>query len=66
MENFDPRVGLEIVMNGFYIPVADRKGKIIFTAQDYDKLREKMQGLSHFGENDYKFSDNLVTDEELS
>ncbi len=63
MSNFDPRVGLEIAMNGFYIPIADKSGKIIFTPKDYDKLREKMSGLSYFGENSYHFSDNLVNDE---
>lgn len=63
MEKYDPRVGLEIVMNGFYIPVADKEGKIVFTANDYDKLREKMSGLSYFGEQSYEFSSNLVTDE---
>lgn len=63
MEKFDPRVGLEIAMNGFYIPVADKSGKIIFTPQDYDKLREKMSGMEYYENKFYKFSDNLVTDE---
>ena len=61
MDRYDPRVGLEIAMNGFYIPIANKEGKIIFTPEDYDKLREKMCGLSYFEENDYHFSDNLVT-----
>lgn len=63
METYDPRVGLEIAMNGFYIPVADKEGTIVFTPNDYDKLREKMSGLSYYGEVDYKFSNNLVTEE---
>ena len=63
MEEYDPRVGLEIAMNGFYIPVANKEGKIIFTPKDYDKLREKMSGLSYFGEQSYSFSENLVTEE---
>ena len=61
MEKYDPRVGLDIVLNGFYIPVVDLDGKVIFTPEDYDKLKSKMQGLSHFGENDYVISNNLVT-----
>ena len=65
MDSFDPRVGLEIAMNGFYIPVANMDGKIIFTPEDYDLLRSKMNGLSYFGENEYNFSSNLVTDEVL-
>ena len=66
MENFDKRVGLEIAMNGFYIPVADKNGKIIFTPKDYDELREKMSGLSYYDENNYNFSRNLVTEETIN
>ena len=63
MEDYDPKVCLEIAMNGFYIPVANKEGKIIFTPKDYDKLREKMSGLSYYGEDSYSFSENLVTKE---
>ena len=63
MEDYDSRVGLEIAMNGFYIPVADKDGKIVFTPNDYDILRKKMSGLSYFDENNYIFSENLVTEE---
>lgn len=63
MDNYDPRVGLEIAMNGFYIPVANKEGKIVFTPKDYDELRTKMSGLSHFEEDNYTFSENLITEE---
>ena len=63
MDNYDPRVGLTIAMNGFYIPVANAEGKIVFTPDDYDKLRAKMSGLSYYDEQNYAFSDNLVTEE---
>lgn len=63
MDNYDPRVGLEIAMNGFYIPVANKEGKIVFTLKDYDELRAKMSGLSYFDENNYTFSENLITEE---
>ena len=63
MDNYDPRVGLEIAMNGFYIPVANKEGKIIFTPKSYDELRAKMSGLSYFEENNYIFSKNLITEE---
>lgn len=65
MNKFDPRVGLEIAMNGFYIPVVNNEGKIIFTPEDFDNLRDKMSGLSYFGEDDYHFSSELVTDDVL-
>lgn len=63
MDNYDPRVGLEIAMNGFYIPIANKEGQIVFTPNDYDKLKEKMSGLSYYDENNYTFSETLVTEE---
>lgn len=60
---YDPRIGLEIAMNGFYIPVANKEGQIVFTPNDYDKLREKMRGLSYYDEGNYTFSENLVMEE---
>ena len=63
MDKYDPRVGLEIAMNGFYIPVANKEGKIVFTPKDYDELRTKMSGLSYYDENNYTFSENLITEE---
>ena len=55
----DKRVGLEIALNGFYIPVINRKGEVIFTPQDYDMIRAKMSGLSHYNTGEYIFSPNL-------
>ena len=66
VENYDEKIGLEIAMNGFYIPVVDKSGKIVFTPDDYDKLREKMEGLSYYDENTYKFSNNLVNSETIN
>ena len=57
------KIGLEVAMNGFYIPVANTQGKIVFTPKDYDDLRKKMSGLSYYGENNFEFSDNLVTED---
>ncbi len=63
MDNYDLRVGLEIAMNGFYIPVANKEGKIVFTPNDYDKLRKQMDGLSYYDENNYTFSENLICED---
>lgn len=61
---YNESVGLEITMNGFYIPVVDKNtGKVIFTPEDYDALRSKMSGLSYYGENNYIFSDNLINED---
>lgn len=58
---YDKRIGLEIAMNGFYIPVADKEGKIVFTPEDYKNLRDKMAGLSYYGTDNYTFSSELVS-----
>lgn len=60
LESYDERVALEIVKNGFYIPIANKDGKIIFSYEDYKKLQSKMNGLAYFNQTEYKFSENLV------
>lgn len=52
-------IGFEIAKNGFYIPVVDTKGNLLFTSDMYDEIRGKMSGLSHYGVYSYVFSDNL-------
>ena len=48
---------LEIVLNGFYIPIIDRDSEeLIFTPADYDKMRQQMSGLSHYHTGDYQFA----------
>ncbi len=43
-----------IVKQGFYIPVINlTDGRILFTKEEFDRLREQMQGLSHYGVSDY-------------
>ncbi len=59
VQDYDERLGLEIAINGFYIPVSDFNGKIVFTPKDYDNLRGKMQGLSYLGSNNYQVSPYL-------
>ena len=40
---------LEIVQNGYYIPVTDRDGKIIFTPEMYEDYHKFYDGLERFG-----------------
>ena len=48
---------LEIALGGFYTPIVDRDSEeLIFTPADYDKMREQMSGLSHYGTGDYVFA----------
>ena len=56
-------IKFEIARNGYYIPVVDFSGKLIFTVNEYNDLRRKMMGLSYYRENSYKFSDKLLTPE---
>ena len=55
----------EIAKNGYYIPVIDFSGKLIFTKEEFKELRNKMQGLSHFNEKSYKLSEELINPEIL-
>ena len=60
---------LPMVMNGLYIPIIS-KNKVddnglpilLFSENDYNKLREKMSGLSYYGINGYKISENIDSD----
>ena len=48
---------LEIALNGFYIPVVDRDSEeLIFTPDDYDKMRQQMSGLSYYHTGEYQFA----------
>ena len=50
-------VGLEVALNGFYIPVVDKSsGKVVFSPSDYYALRRKMSGLSYYETGDYQFA----------
>ena len=52
-------MGLEVALNGFYIPVVDKSsGKVVFSPNDYDALRRKMSGLSYYETGDYQFASN--------
>lgn len=66
VETYDPRIGIEIAMNGFYIPVVDKSGKLLFSPKDYDELRSKMAGMSYFEQEEYKFSPNLESEDVLA
>ena len=50
----------EIIMNGFYIPIVNKNGKLVFTPEEYEKMKKNMQGLSYYGtENNYSFAKEL-------
>lgn len=59
VKSYDDRIGLEIAMNGFYIPVVDRQGKLVFSPDEYDKLRSKMNGLSYYGMGEFVLDSSI-------
>lgn len=52
----------EIVKNGFYIPVVDFSGKLIFSAKEYEEIKNKMQGLSYYGSKEYHLANHTTND----
>lgn len=49
VSDYDKRIGYELAMNGTFIPVIDRStNEVVFGMDDYNKIREQMQGLSYF------------------
>ena len=47
----------EIAKNNLYIPVVDMDGKLVYTYEEYETLKNKMNGLSYYGNKEYKLSD---------
>lgn len=52
----------EVVKNGFYIPIVDFSGKIIFTDEEYQELKQKLEGLSHYGSKEYHLKQHQYSD----
>ena len=54
------RMKYEIVKNGFYIPIVDKKsGQLIFNPDEYDEMRQGMSGLASLGgSKDFIAADN--------
>ena len=47
------RMKYEVVKNGFYIPIVDKiSGELVFTPDEYDKMRITVLGLQEFTKND--------------
>jgi hypothetical protein len=49
VEQWNKKIGYELAMNGTYIPVINgNTEELIFTPEQYDEIRTKMQGLSYY------------------
>ncbi len=56
---YDSRIELELVMNGFYIPVVNKNGEVKFKYEDYLNLKNKTNGLKYYGNENYNLADNI-------
>ena len=53
-DRYVDKLGLEIAMNGFYIPIIDNYKNLLYTPEMYDEIRSRMQGLSNYGLNEFR------------
>lgn len=64
-QDWNPKNGYEMAMAGMYIPVIDSKGEVVFSSEDYKKIREEMRGLSRYHAEDIVVSDKARNMEAL-
>lgn len=50
------KLKFEIAKNGFYIPVVNVDGNLLYTVDEYNNLKEKMKGLSYYDAEEYTLS----------
>lgn len=63
VDKYDKRIGYELAMNGTFIPVIDKQSEeVIFGKEDYDKIREQMQGLSYFDTKNFEVAQSAYND----
>jgi len=53
---------VEIAKNGWYIPVVDEAGQIIFYPHDYQRYRRAFEGISKFDGENYEFRGSMPRD----
>lgn len=57
------KIKVEIVLNGFYIPVINKEGNVIFSFGEYQEFKNTKNGLSFYGSDEYKVSPNIKIEE---
>lgn len=61
---YDKRLGYELAMNGTYIPIIDAETeKLLFSPEDYELIRSKMQGLAFYDTGDFIVDESAKTTE---
>ena len=59
-DRYVDKLCLEIVLNGFYIPIVDKTGKVIFTKEMYKEIEDKMQGLSYYDKKGFVLDETAI------
>ena len=57
--SFLNRMKLLEALSGKYIPICDLNDNVLFTEEEYNKIRQKMSGLKQYNTGNFIFSDNL-------
>lgn len=60
------KIGLVLAKNGYYIPVVDKEGKLIFSPEQYEHFREKMGGLAYYRIDSFEVASTSRNDYTLS
>lgn len=53
-DKYNEKLGLEIALNGFYIPIVNENMEVLYTPEMFQEFRDKMQGLSYYGETTFE------------
>lgn len=59
VEERDARVEMLIARNGFYIPIIDKTGNLLYSYDQFLEMRKSMAGLSYYDTPSYSFSEYL-------
>ena len=62
-KEYSKNMGLILAINGVYVPIVDMQGKLLFPYEEYTSIREKMNGLSHYGIDKYNLANDIVRDD---
>ena len=55
-EEWGPILEYEMAMAGIFIPVKNGQNQLVFSEEDYKKIREQMRGLSYYDAEQYEIS----------
>lgn len=60
-----PSLGYEMAMAGVFIPVRNEKDELVFSYEDYEKIRDQMKGLSYYEAEPFEMDEKVTQMEGL-